>query len=136
MSDEHKPEPPDLDLIQMVQRGRMAHDAGAAPSQVSAVYWIECKRAGEGKPPTARAGYWAITTTLREIDALWAAIKAATEAGQLGYKSKVATASHSGDADERRIHVMTYDADDTGDVERVRAALAALNIPGEIEYHR
>jgi hypothetical protein len=136
MSDEHKPEPPDLDLIQMVQRGRMAHDAEAAPSQVSAVYWIEAKRAAEGKPPTPRAGYWAIATTLREVDAVWAAIKAATEAGQLGYKSKVATASHSGDPNARTIHVMTYDADDTEDVARVRAALAALDMPAEIEYHR
>ena len=74
-----------------------------------------------------------IRTTAREVDGLWARVKAATEAGQLGYKSKVATASHR-QIDERVIHVMTYDADDSDDVERVRAALAALDFSGEIAY--
>ena len=117
---------PDLDLIGMVQRARMAHDADAKPSQVTAVYWIEAKRQGSGAAPTPRAGSFTIHTTLAQVDEQWARIKAATEAGTLGYKAKVATASHSGSADERLIRVLTYDADDSADVARVRDALAAL----------
>jgi hypothetical protein len=128
---------PNLDLISMVQRARMAHDAEAQPSQVAAVYWIEAKRQdgseGEGADPTPRDGYWLIRTTLAEVDAQWARIKAATEAGTLGYKSKVATASRA-NPDARVIHVMTYDADDAADVERVSEALRDLGF--EAEYVR
>jgi hypothetical protein len=117
---------PNLDLIRMVQNARMAHDAAAQPSQVSAVYWIEAKRKSEGAPPTPRAGQWVIETTTAEVDAHWAKIRAATEAGALGYKSKVSTAARGGVADSRVIWVVTYDADDSADVERVRAALQSL----------
>lgn len=127
---------PNLDLIGMVQRARMTNDSEAKPSQVSAVYWIEAKPAtnSDTPAPTPRAGHWLIRTTLSEADALWAQIKAATESGQLGYKSKVATASRT-NADERVIHVMTYDADDAADVERVRAALARMGYT-DILYER
>jgi hypothetical protein len=126
---------PDLDLIGMVQRARMAHDADAKPSQVAAVYWIEAKPRNPTSAPTPRAGSFSIRTTLAQVDAQWAAIKAATEAGTLDYKSKVATASHSGAADERLIRVLTYDADDSADVARVRDALAALGFD-DLEYTR
>jgi len=126
---------PNLDLIEMVQRARMAHDAEAQPSQVAAVYWIEAKRQIEGAAPTPRAGYWLINTTIQAVDALWAQVKAATAAGKLGYKSKVATASRA-DPNARVIHIMTYDADDTADVERVRAALHDLGLGGDLVYVR
>ncbi len=130
---------PNLDLIGMVQRARMTNDAEAQPSQVSAVYWIEVKpQQPERQPehqPTPRAGHWLIVTTLGEVDAVWTRIKAATQAGQLGYKSKVATASR-GAANERVIYVMTYDADDQADVERVRAALTALGFTDPLHYER
>ena len=126
---------PDMDLIERVQRARMIHDAQAAPSQVDGIYWIEAKRGGDGPGPTARAGYWLVLTDASQVDALWARIRAATEAGQLGYKSKVATASRSGRSDERRIHVLTYDADDAADVARVRAALTDLGIAGPLRYN-
>jgi hypothetical protein len=138
MSDEQ----PDLDLIQLVQRARMAHDAAATPSQVSAVYWLEAKPEGaaaaDQRPPTPRAGRFVIETTVDQIDALWARIKAATQAGQLGYKSKVSTASRragTGGAD-RVIYVLTADAEDRADVERVRAALIALGMPEPLVYAR
>ncbi len=124
---------PDLDLIGMVQQARMAHDAEAKPSQVTSLYWIEAKRQGTGAAPTARAGHWLIRTTLAEVDAHWAAVKAATEAGKLGYKSKVAG---RGQVDERVIHVVTYDADDAADVARVRAALRDLGFDGDLVYVR
>jgi hypothetical protein len=133
-----QPEKPNLDLINLVQQARMQHDSAAAPSQVHAAYWIEAKRPADAPAPgpTPRAGYWRIQTTLDSVDALWAQIKAATAAGQLGYKSKVATASRDAQANSRVIHVMTYDAGDAADVERVRAALQALGVPGELAYHK
>ena len=133
----NQPDKLNLTLIDLVQRARMQHDAEATPSQVSGVYWIEAKRPSEidAPGPTPRAGYWQMVTTVDQVDALWAAIKSATEAGQLGYKSKVATASHDSFASHRMIHVLTYDHADQADIERVRAALAALDLPGEWTYH-
>lgn len=131
------PEKPNLDLINMVQQGRMQHDASARPSQATGVYWIEAKRPAsfEAPGPTPRAGYWRITTTLAAVDDLWEKIRAATEAGRLGYKSKVATASRDARSDNRVIHVLTYDSTDQPDVDRVRAALEQLDLPGGWTYH-
>jgi hypothetical protein len=126
---------PDLDLIGMVQRARMAHDADAQPSKVTAVYWIEAKPQTQGAAPTPRAGSFAIHTTLAQVDTQWVAVKAATEAGTLGCKSKVATAAHGGSPNARLIRVLTYDADDSADVARVRAALAALGFT-DVPYER
>lgn len=134
MSDKLKPE--ELDLIQRVQRARMAHDAEALPSQITGVYWLECKPQQATQAPTPRAGYWRIVTTVQAVDALWLEIKQATEAGQLGYKSKVASVSRTGNRDERVIHVLTYDAADAADVARVREALRDLGITEPIEYFR
>ena len=127
-----------MDLINMVQKARMQHDADAQPSQVSAVYWIEAKPETDDQPaPTSRAGYWLIPTTLEHVDDLWDTIKAATRSGQLGYKSKVSTASASGQTatNSRVIHVLTYDSADPADIERVRAALLEIGIEGDISYH-
>lgn len=124
---------PDLDLIRRVQQARAEHDAQAQPSQIAAVYWIEAKRQVAGSPPTSRAGFWLIRTTLLEVDAYWAVIKTATESGDLGYKSKVATAGRR-QPNERVIHVMTCDAADAADVARVGDALRALGF-SDITYH-
>lgn len=131
-------DPLDLNLIQMVQRARMAHDAEAVPSEAAGVYWVEAKREIEGKEPTPRAGVWVVPTTTSEIDALWATIKQATREGKLGYKSKAATASRSLGVDQadRVIHVLTYDADDAADVARIHAALRELGVTGELAFHR
>lgn len=131
-------DPLDLNLIQMVQRARMAHDAEAVPSEAAGVYWVEAKREIEGKEPTSRAGVWVVPTTTSGIDALWATIKQATREGKLGYKSKAATASRSLGVDQadRVIHVLTYDADDAADVARIHAALRELGVTGELTFHR
>jgi hypothetical protein len=131
------PDLPNLDLIQAVQRARMAHDAQTIPSQVSNIYWIEFKRAVDGPAPTPRAGRWVIETTLAAVDALWEQIKVATADGRLGYKSKVATISRTADSTARAIYVLTVDADNTADVGRVRSALLALGIaPAALRYER
>jgi hypothetical protein len=128
-----------LDIIEMVQKARMQHDADARPSNIAAVYWIEAKdRSAQAKAPTPRSGQWVIETDINAVDALWEQVKTATEAGKLGYKSKVSTASrsHAKGPDQRVICVRTYDADDTEDVARVQAALKALNMPGPYTYER
>jgi hypothetical protein len=135
-SDPGKPRPPNLDLIQMVQAARLAHDADALPSQVHAVYWLEVKRETPGPGPTSRAGQWIIETTAAEQDALWVRIREATRQGTLGYKAKASTGPRAEDREQREIHVVTSDADDAADVERVRAALMALGIPGPLRYER
>jgi len=135
----YKPQKPNLDLINMVQQARMMHDSQATPSQVSAVYWIEAKRPeGDYPAPTPRTGEWRIPITVDQVDALWETIKTATEAGKLGYKSKVSTKPAKGQADinARVICVRTVDADDQVDVERVYDALFALGITIEMTYQR
>jgi hypothetical protein len=138
MSDEETT-PPNLDLIRMVQAARMQQDSEALPSQVSGVYWIEAKRkTGDYPAPTRRSGHWVIGTTVQNVDALWLKIREATEAGKLGYKSKVSTAAGPGqhEADARLICARTYDSADQADVQRVRDALRELGVDGDLRYER
>lgn len=134
---DNKPKPPNLDLIQMVQKARMMHDREAVPSSMSAVYWIESKPLTPTQTATSRAGEWLIETTLAEVDDLWVKIRQATEEGRLGYKSKVSTSPAKGqvNASARLIVVRTYDADDRTDVARVEAALRELGITN-LRYER
>lgn len=129
-----QPEKPDMDLIEMVQRARMVNDDEATPSEVAAVYWIEAK--APNAAPTPRAGAWVIPTTVGHVDDLWARIKQATEAGELGYKSKVSTSPGKNQAhdNQRLIHVRVADSADQDDVQRVRGALRALGVTDEIDY--
>lgn len=133
---ERKSTPPDLDLIQRVQRARRLHDAQARPSQTAGVYWIEARPETPARPPTARAGRFVLVAQAAAVDAIWARIKAATEAGALGYKSKVSTAPGPGqaDPDARLIHICTADSQDAADLARVRAALRALGLPDDLPY--
>lgn len=121
----------DLNLIDMVQRARVRHDETARPSDYAAVYWIEAKRQPGAYPaPTAKAGEWRARLTVATVDAVWEKVKAATIAGELGYKSKVSTRPAAGQAnpDERMICARTYDAADAHDLQRVRLALEALGL--------
>jgi hypothetical protein len=138
VDDHPKPQPPNLDLIALVQAARRVYDAETQPSQVHGVYWIEASRETEGPGPTPRAGAWVIETKAAVMDALWAAISAATRAGVLGYKARALTAPRVGGpaSDQREIHVVTYDAEDTADVERVRVSLAALGVESGVHYQR
>ncbi len=133
MPKDEQPSDLNLDLIQMVQRARMLHDATARPSELAAVYWIEAKRTeGDYPAPTATAGEWRIPLTIENVDAVWAQVKALTLAGKLGYKSKVSTRPAAGQADpqERLLCVRTYDARDSNDVERVGQALRDTGLSG------
>ncbi len=122
-----------LDLIQMVQRARLLHDASARPSDYDAVYWIEAKRAVSGAEypaPTANAGEWRVALHIDRADALWQRVKSLTAAGALGYKSKISTGPAAGQTDRaaRLLCLRTYDAADRADVERVKQALLDMGL--------
>lgn len=134
---ENKPSKLDMNLINMVQNARMMHDDDAIPSKVPGVYWIEAKNPSQDATPTSRAGEFQISTTVDEVDEQWLAIKSATEAGQLGYKSKVSTAQTDGTphGKQRQIVVRTVDADDSEDVARVEKQLQTMGF-SEMQYVR
>lgn len=131
-----KPQKPNLDLIQMVQQARMMHDAEAKPSEVGGVYWIEAKSTAENtKAPTPFSGQWEVEVNVQEVDTLWQTVKTATEAGDLGYKSKVSTSSRNQrNPDARTLAIRTYDSRDESDKKRIRTALDALAIVGDWHY--
>ena len=132
-----KPQPPNLDLINMVQQARMMHDREAVPSSMSAIYWIESKPLVSVTAVTPHAGEWLIETSAAEVDALWVKIRQATEEGRLGYKSKVSTSAAKGQAQAsaRLIVVRTYDADDSADVLRIQTVLRDMGITS-MQYER
>ena len=120
-------DPPDLDLIQLVQRARMAHDDQARPSEISGAYWLEAKAPPGARPgPTPRSVALRAETGVADVDALWQQLRAATHAGQLGYKVKVATAAHEAAPDRRELRVLIADRADAPEVARVQAKLQAL----------
>ncbi len=120
-----------LDLIQMVQNARMMHDATARPSDYSAVYWIEAKRQeGDYPAPKPDMGEWRAELHRDTVDEVWERVKAATEQGELGYKSKVSTRPALGqtEPEQRLLVIRTYSASDTRDVERVKAVLLEMGL--------
>lgn len=128
MSDQ--PKPPNMALIHMVQQARLAHDREAQPSDHGMIYWIELKCPLPTPAPTPRSGEFRLYTTRDAVDALWAVVKTATLAGDLGYKAKVSTSPTPDHAvsDGRTICIRTYDADDPADLTRISDTLASLGL--------
>ena len=108
------------------------------PSEVSDVYWLRAQRkSGNYHDSTERAGKWLIFVPVREVDEVWAKIKAATEEGLLGGSAKVATAMPNPNAtssDKKVICVYTYDWMDVDDVRRIRQELRKLGFTAKIPY--
>lgn len=127
------PDKLDQALINRVQQARRAHDAQVRPSQISGVYWIDAHAPQAVPGPTARAGAWVARVPLAQVDAFWQRIKAETEAGKLGYKARIATASRDAQP-VRLVHVMVADSADQALVARVHTALQALSLPLIWEY--
>ncbi|MCY3944709.1 MAG: DUF1917 domain-containing protein [Anaerolineaceae bacterium] len=118
---------PELDLINLVQRARMAHDDQAKPSQIRGAYWLEAKASPGLRPgPTRHAAEWRATVDLADVDALWETLRAATQAGRLGYKAKVATAAREAAPGRRELRVLVADRHDAAELARVQAELRAL----------
>lgn len=112
--------------------------ADAKPSETTEVFWIWARRK-IGKYPRGsfRRGKWLIFVPKERIDDIWMEIKRATEEGELGASSKVATARPtrlSKDKDELVICVYTYDWTDVADVRRIRQVLRNLGITQRIAY--
>lgn len=108
------------------------------PSAVTDRYWLLADRERGAYPePTAGSGKWLIFVSPERVDAMWATVKGATEAGRLGTAAKVATAKSSplaGRSKDRVICVYTYDSDDELDVARVREELRKLGVRWPISY--
>ena len=107
------------------------------PSEIINDYWIYAYRStGEYPKPNVNSGKWLVFVHINEVDELWAEIKQATESGQLGHTSKVATAMPKGEYDENKkvICVYTYDWTDKEDAVRVRQALRVLGVTGLCSY--
>lgn len=101
-------------------------------------YWLEIERpAGDLPPETANVGKWIIFVDAWHVDVLWERICQATVAGQLGTRSKVATAKANKSASKKKpraIMVYSYNADDVEDVMRIRSVLRELGIVEKIPY--
>jgi len=123
------------------------------PSQVVDRYWIEAFAPGVDPHPRAmekyrayledpdsvRTGKWMVFVPSEDHDPVWAKVKAAVEAGQLGPRAKTATAKPSprSDRPDRWVIVIyTTDFQDRADVGRVLAGLRQLGIGGRISYKR
>ena len=108
------------------------------PSKVTDVYWLYAQGPpGRSLEPTGRGGKWLVFVSAKYVDATWAKIKEATEAGRLGSAAKVATARPNPNAPNPRSRVIcayTYDWKDEADVRRVREELRRLGITQKIPY--
>jgi hypothetical protein len=100
--------------------------------------WIYAeRRAGTYPPATGRSGKWLIFIPVQQVDDAWAAIKTATEAGELGDGAKIATMYPNPlnkEPSKRVICVCTYDWTDEADVRRVRHVLRELGVNWKLPY--
>lgn len=84
-----------------------------------------------------RGGKWLIFVPVENLDGTWEKIRIATESGDLGASSKVATAKPNQNAvmqSQKVICVYTYDWTDRQDVMRIRDQLRQLGITWKIPY--
>ncbi len=111
----------------------------ANPSEVTDAYWIYATRQKGAYPKSnpANSGKWLVFISVDNVDIVWKKIKIATENGQLGGTSKVATARPNPNATNNNMKVIcvyTYDYTDKEDVMRVRQELRKIGIENKIPY--
>jgi len=125
----------------MVYRRHM--DDGPAPddrrpSEVVDDYWLFAHSTdGRDAARGENGGKWLVFVPIIRIDEVWAEIKRATELGQLGGCSKVASARpnrNAVDPNKRVICVYTADWTDEREVMRVRERLRELGVSEVISY--
>ncbi len=112
---------------------------GTSPSREAAEHWLWAASPGtplaEGGHP--RSGKWIWFTPLSLLDHSWTTIRAATEDGLLGHRSKTATLINTrtkSDDTRRPICVYTRDWRDIDDVQRVLTSLRAIGIVDVLLY--
>jgi hypothetical protein len=127
-----------LEGIKKRQRRNAEPFAECKPSEVTQGFWIYARRKRGSYPEaTDRSGKWLLFAPLERVDEFWSVIKIATEAGELGDSSKVATMRpNPNERDPRKkvICVYTYDSEDAADVRRVRQVLRELGFTGKLPY--
>lgn len=80
-------------------------------------------------------GKWIIFPSTKEVDKVWSKIKKATEAGKLGFASKVSTMAPTRyDPNFKCICVYTKDYRDKEDVLKVRESLRKLGFTNVLPY--
>ncbi len=106
-------------------------------SRVLDRYWLYVWAPPAKRGTSRNVGKWIVHVPKAELDAAWAIIEAAVEAGKLGPAAKTRTASPNPfpipDA-WTVICVYTRDADDIEDVNRVRDQLRELGIRHGLRY--
>jgi hypothetical protein len=128
---------PETDRTHTTDRNTRTPRSPRAPSWIQDEYWVTAAARRNRVRRTERSGKWLIFVPPGELDAAWAKIKKATEAGLLGDSSKAATAlpnPNAADPTAKVICVYTYDSDDREDVLRVRQALRDLGFDRPIPY--
>ena len=111
------------------------------PSEEHEAYWLTTLPRDVSARPEDRehSGKWLVFVRKERIDEVWEVLRAETEAGRLGCRSKVSTSARNPDQvvlDERDgvICVFTYDHRDRADVRRVRARLRELGFRERLAY--
>ena len=105
-----------------------------------ALEWLQVERPpGPDLDLTERAGVWIVAVALGSFEHAWAAIRAATAAGQLGPRARVVPAGtyrlpKAWTGPQLVIEVVTYDSTDEADVWRVRQAIRSLGITAALTY--
>ncbi len=113
---------------------------GIIPSCTTQMFWI-VQDAPEVLPvdiDDERAGKWLIFVDKPDADRLWAQIRDATVAGNLGTSAKVSTAKENPDSRDKRsvIYVFTADWSDEAGVMAVRETLRSFGVEQRIGYKR
>jgi hypothetical protein len=108
----------------------------AAPSTVTEDFWVHVAAPGSLQP-TRRTGKWLLFTPAEDHNAVWAKVRAATEAGELGIAAKASTARpnpHQGGSGALLTCVYTHDYENHDDVRHVLASLRKLGFDGRLSY--
>lgn len=103
------------------------------PTEVTDDYWIWVDNGEEANEPS---GKWMVFCPIGRVDAVWATIRDAVLAGQLGGSAKVATARpNPNQRDPNKLPIMVYTkADDIEEVGRVLRELRALGVSQSLPY--
>jgi hypothetical protein len=107
------------------------------PTQVIDDYWIYASAPDGSDKSAGNSGKWMLFTPRDDHDEVWAKIRTATEAGELGCAAKAATSRQNPLSVGARLLltcVYTYDFEHRDDVARVLAGLRQLGFNGRLSH--